>query len=176
MFEALNHLRLEQYLATLSVEDRTNFSELASDLRDSYPDSVTMDSVSCSKTARAFWQRYREHVTTECANSATYAFWTSYLDAVQLLLVFVRATRESDWELHLQVIREMMPWFFAYDRTNYSRSVTVFTLELDLGKPTVCIWYNMFYVCDSTLSYIVQVPPGVLVGNDGSETVASCML
>ena len=39
------------------------------------------------------------------------------------LLLFIRGTRSSNWDLHLAVISEMLPWFFAYNHTNYSRSV-----------------------------------------------------
>ena len=48
-------------------------------------------------------------------------FWQSYPDMVSLLLAFIRSTREGEWNLHLEFIREMMKWFHAYDRTNYAR-------------------------------------------------------
>jgi hypothetical protein len=57
-------------------------------------------------------------------------FWISYLDMVGLLMEFIRATREGNWSLHLQSIKEMIPWFFAYDHTNYSRYLPVYLLHM----------------------------------------------
>ena len=48
-------------------------------------------------------------------------FWTSFLQMVELLLNFIHASREGDWHLHLSCIREMLPWFLAYDQVNCSR-------------------------------------------------------
>ena len=55
---------------------------------------------------------------------------SSYIDMVQTLLLFVRATRESDWQLHLSTVRLMMPMFFAYDRVNYARYLPAYWLEM----------------------------------------------
>jgi hypothetical protein len=53
------------------------------------------------------------------------AFWMNYIDMVDLLLGLIRADREGDWYLHLACIREMIPWCFAMDKTNYSRYLPV---------------------------------------------------
>ena len=49
------------------------------------------------------------------------AFWMSYIDMVDIVLGLVRAAREGKWDLHLQSVRAMIPWLFAYDRVNYAR-------------------------------------------------------
>ena len=48
-------------------------------------------------------------------------FWNSYLEMVATLLSLIRATREGNWELHLEGIKAVLPWFFAYDHTYYAR-------------------------------------------------------
>ena len=40
---------------------------------------------------------------------------------VSLLLAFIRSTREGKWNLHLECIREILKWFYGYDRNNYAR-------------------------------------------------------
>ena len=50
-----------------------------------------------------------------------YKLWVGFMKMVQLLLMFIRASREGNWLLHLACFREMLPWFFAYDQINYSR-------------------------------------------------------
>jgi len=52
---------------------------------------------------------------------------------VKLLLSFICATHEGNWKLHLECIKCMLPWFFAYDRINYSCYLTIYFAEvLDL--------------------------------------------
>jgi hypothetical protein len=55
---------------------------------------------------------------------------------VQQLLLFVRATRTTDWDLHLSAIRSMLPWFFAYDRVNYARYLPLSWLEMSCVQDT----------------------------------------
>jgi hypothetical protein len=49
------------------------------------------------------------------------AFWMSYMDMVEVVLGLIRASREGNWQLHLAMISEMIPWTFAYDKQNYAR-------------------------------------------------------
>ena len=49
---------------------------------------------------------------------------------IGMLLSFIRATRTTNWSLHLSSVRRMLPWFFAYDRINYARYLTVYWLEM----------------------------------------------
>ena len=57
--------------------------------------------------------------------SHTFEFWSSNIDIVETLLIFVRATQKSNWELHLLAVRSMMPWYFAYGKTHSARSPCV---------------------------------------------------
>ena len=56
--------------------------------------------------------------------------WNTYLEMVEVLMNFVRATREGYWDLHLGCIKEMLPWFFAYDHTNYARYLSVYLAHM----------------------------------------------
>ena len=42
----------------------------------------------------------------------------------------MRATREGNWELHLHAIRNMIPWCFAYDKTNYARYLSPYFAQM----------------------------------------------
>ena len=39
-------------------------------------------------------------------------FWNMYLKMVATLMNFIRATREGNWKLHLDSVKEMLPCFF----------------------------------------------------------------
>ena len=53
--------------------------------------------------------------------SPMHVFWNSYIDMVNWLLLFIRSTRQANWDLHLACIQEMIPWVHAYDRINHAR-------------------------------------------------------
>ena len=62
--------------------------------------------------------------------SSTFGFWDEFIAMVELLLRFIRAEREGIWELHIDALSEMMPYFFAYDRINYSRWASVYLSDM----------------------------------------------
>lgn len=54
--------------------------------------------------------------------SKTSKLWIDcVIKAVFLIMRFIRAERESDWLLHLQCVKEMLPYFFASGHVNYAR-------------------------------------------------------
>ena len=55
---------------------------------------------------------------------------------VGILLDYIRSTRTGDWKLHLLTIRKMIPRFFAYDRVNYSRQLTLYWYEMTVLPKT----------------------------------------
>ncbi|CAH3151980.1 unnamed protein product, partial [Pocillopora meandrina] len=40
------------------------------------------------------------------------------------------AKREGNWELHLECIKAVIPWLFAYDHTNYARYLPVYLVHM----------------------------------------------
>ena len=77
-------------------------------------------------------------------------FWNSYLDMVELMLCFIRATREGNWKLYLNCVKDILPWLFAYDRTNYDRYLPVYLLHMLKKTPTLRIG-NIDLQCDEFL-------------------------
>lgn len=69
-------------------------------------------------------------------------FWNSYINMVSLLLHLIRSTRVGNWQLHVACIRDLIPWLFAYDRTNYSRYLPVYWCEVELLSQTHPQAYN----------------------------------
>ena len=77
-------------------------------------DEEMFESVQMSKS----FQKYVKKLGLD--NGSLSHFWMSYIDLVSLLLNLIRASREGNWSLHLSSIREMIPWCFSYNRTNYA--------------------------------------------------------
>ena len=51
-----------------------------------------------------------------------------------MLFNLICATRSGKWNLYIETIRTALPWFFAYDRQNYSRYLTAHYYDLLLLK------------------------------------------
>ena len=66
---------------------------------------------------------------SEAEKNRTFALWLNYIQMVEVILMFLRATRENDWDLHLSTVRSMLPWFFATDRVHYARYGTGYWLQ-----------------------------------------------
>ena len=70
---------------------------------------------------------YKEKLSDE-SNLAR--FWTSFLEIIEVLLNLIYSTRTGNWDLYLESVRSSLPWFFAYDRPNYSRYLTAHYYDL----------------------------------------------
>ena len=75
-------------------------------------------------------------------------FWNFYLEVVSTLLGLLRATREGEWEFHLDCIKAILPWFFTYDHTNYARYLPLYLLDMWALSDTHLDAYNMLYKGD----------------------------
>ena len=52
-------------------------------------------------------------------------FYRNYMNLFELLLQFIRASREQCWSLHLNSLSDLCPYFFGYDMINYARMTPV---------------------------------------------------
>ena len=59
-----------------------------------------------------------------------YAYWTNYMRMVEILLGFIRANREGNWQLHVDTFAVMLPWLTIYDHTNYARWGPVYVADM----------------------------------------------
>ena len=63
-------------------------------------------------TIALFWKEGRQR-------SATFAYWDSFLEADDTLLRLLRADREANFLMHIEAIKETVPYFVLAGRTNY---------------------------------------------------------
>ena len=134
LMEALERLRFE-----LFVQDNSHvpasFGALLDSMVGAFPDGQFMDFIE-SPQIEDLLAQYSAYVKESSENNPMFSYWSSFIEMVQLLLLFLRGTRADNWHLHLSAIRSMLPWFFAYDRVNYQRYLTAYWLEMNLLEYT----------------------------------------
>ncbi|KAL9962372.1 hypothetical protein ACROYT_G031467 [Oculina patagonica] len=57
-------------------------------------------------------------------------YWLQYMEMVRILLLFIRAQREGNWDLHLYAFHKMLPFSHRYDHTNYARWGPVYLAQM----------------------------------------------
>eukprot|EP00057_Strongylocentrotus_purpuratus_P021683 XP_011676157.1 PREDICTED: uncharacterized protein LOC105444073 [Strongylocentrotus purpuratus] len=129
IMEAMERLRWQAYISSLSDVDYASTYEILAKLQSDFPTSSFTEFVR-GEEFQAMASSYRSFVKQRSTQDPTFALWSSYIEMVEVILLFLRATRQGDWQLHLSSIRSFLPWFFAYDRTNYARYLPAYWHEM----------------------------------------------
>ena len=131
LYEALMRLAWAEFTKKLESSDPNHRITVASFLEqvDALANNLKEESLDqllqCSVLPQVMnmWREFRNHLRQNKGELS--AFWMSYVDMVEgIVLGLLRASLKGDWNLHLHVIRMMIPWCFAYDKVNYSRYLT----------------------------------------------------
>ena len=68
-------------------------------------------------------------------------FYHNYMTMFESLLLFIRASRQQCWDLHLESLRKLVPYFFAFDMVNYARLSPVYISQmLNLEQEDIATW------------------------------------
>ncbi len=129
IYEAMEWLRLQACEKSLTTTEKTLLESIHHLLQD---ESATEEflNISTSNNVTEVKMLYDIFVKKRSEENPLFSFWSKYIEMVQLLLLYIRATRTTDWYLHLSSLKSMIPWFFATDRVNYSRYASCFWLEM----------------------------------------------
>lgn len=119
LYEALGRLQITEFIASLAEEEAADAQDLQERLCLQYDTTGGLAVELCDELGKKF----KSHVVQRSNANPTYNYWSCYLEMVATGLGFIRATRTGDFQLHLACLRKMLPWFFAYDRVNYSRYI-----------------------------------------------------
>ena len=52
--------------------------------------------------------------------SGTFAYWDTFLESGNILLLLLQADREANFPMHIQVVIEMVPYFILAGRVKYA--------------------------------------------------------
>ena len=62
--------------------------------------------------------------------SATFAYWDTFVNGTDILLQLLRAEKDGDFELHLITVSQTIPWLYAAGRNNYSKFVPLYISDM----------------------------------------------
>ncbi|XP_028395413.1 uncharacterized protein LOC114519473 [Dendronephthya gigantea] len=134
IYEAIYRLVITAFLDSMSVDERNCLEHVVHDMKAAFSNGTFTEFVK-SDDVQNFVRKLHEFTSERGGSNPTFGYWLSFLEMVDILLEFVRATRVGDWSLHLSSVRRMLPWIFAYDRVHYSRYLPIYWLEM-LNLPT----------------------------------------
>ena len=114
MYEALSILLLQKFIDSLD--------DLTKDAYYQIVESILSNNCDINSTQLIEMQtQFASYIATQSAKSPMFSYWSAYIRMVEILLMFIRATRESNWNAHVSIFSMMLPYFFALDRQNYAR-------------------------------------------------------
>ena len=62
------------------------------------------------------------HLDDISGNNRAAKLWVNIvIKSVFIMMLYIRAERECDWPLHLEAVKQMMPYFYASGHVNYAR-------------------------------------------------------
>lgn len=131
MLEALERLLLQKYETTvgelLRGEARDIMERLALAPNQQLLEEA-MANEDCTEMIRQY-SAFKDEIRNG-EHGKTAKFWIDYMDKVLLVLLFQRATKENNLDLHIFCLQELCPLFFSYDHPNYARYTTVYMLSM----------------------------------------------
>ena len=132
------HLLVESSLISLLLEkikEKTNngFEEL-NEFYDSALDD-NLDEESLHKLAKTLvYKKVTDSLATVKAElsdqSRTSQLWLLYMHIIYLMKAFIFVERKCNWELHLDVVSEMLNLFAATGHTNYAKNAHLYVQEM----------------------------------------------
>ena len=140
-------MRFQTYFNSLSESECDNFVSHCQLVSESFENNTFKEFCLETSTLDELCNDFDEFNRKCCQENPTFAFWSVYIEMVEVLLLYIRATRTSDRALHLSALRSMIPWFFITDRINCARYSPCYWLEmscLDKTHPCKCITIYSF--------------------------------
>ena len=97
MMEAMERLKFQSFIQT-KPEIVRHFSEFFESVVNAFPSDNFMDLVD-SEQMNYVYNQYQAYVKERCKNDIVFSFCSSFIEMIQLLLLFIRGTRANDWDL-----------------------------------------------------------------------------
>lgn len=92
-------------------------------------ESITPNDVCQSEIIQKITEKLEEKKRA-LANNRTAVLWLEYMKMVDVLRTFIKAERMGNWNLHLQAVYEMLPYFAASGHNQYAKSAHIYLQQM----------------------------------------------
>ncbi|ELT88628.1 hypothetical protein CAPTEDRAFT_216340 [Capitella teleta] len=89
------------------------------------------------KVMQTLIEKNQQWLKTEKERSRTGRLWLNYMEQVSLIKLFIYAERTGDWVLHLNSIRQMIPYFHAAGHLAYAKSARIYLQQMQALQSTM---------------------------------------
>lgn len=130
-FQSLWHILFPQfvgYLAEHNPDMKHKIEE--ADMED---DDIYLLSLFTTEGFQTALKQFASHRS----ENATFALWFGYMEMVSILLLYTRAQRDGDWNLHLASFKMMLPYFHQYAHLNYMKWGSIYYAEMQMLPPEI---------------------------------------
>ncbi len=83
---------------------------------------------------------------------------TLVIDPKILVFIFIRAHRQNNFDLYLESLEAIVPWFFALDHVNYARWIPIHIRDMKTLSPDVKEQLKNFWVIQKTENKFSSMP------------------
>jgi hypothetical protein len=90
--------------------------------------------------------------------SPTFKFWDIILRLEIMILIFIKAHRERQFQLFVEILDALAPWFFALDHVNYSRWLPIFINDMKSLPDEIKDYLPKFWVIQKTEKKFSSIP------------------
>ena len=103
--------------------------------------------------AQSTFDNYDEWRAFNEKESVSTKYWFTVIDMELILFMFVKSLRESNFDLFIRCIEQMMPWMHSLDHVNYARWMSVFLGDMKALPSTNKEIYNEFCKGNFTVTW-----------------------
>lgn len=103
-------------------------------------------------------EAFEQRKTSIREQSPTFRFWDMILRLEVLILIFIRSLREANFQLYIETLEALVPWFHALDHTNYARWVPVHIRDMKSLPRAVKEDFQNYWVVSKTKKPLSCIP------------------
>ena len=111
IYEAMQRLRLEAFEKSLPTNEKAVLESTKLNMMQQFSETDAFWDMSNGDDVIEMIQNYEQFVKKRREEDPSFSFSSKYIEMMQLLLLFIRATRTMDWPLHLSSLKAMIHGF-----------------------------------------------------------------
>lgn len=123
-----------QHSTFFQLNENPTLKQISKLLEESISGKTSIDELRNAEVIMKMFDTIQEY-EEECLKSRTAKLWLQYIDMVTILCKFIKAERVGNYQLHLEALHEMLPFFAASGHHLYLKSAYIY-LQMMSKLPT----------------------------------------